>query len=356
MKSKNSGQIIIEVLVSAALFSLLAFSVATVLKDMLNVLVNGMKKQEAVYLAKEGLEAVRAIAQDDFSKLKNGSYGIEALNGRWELSEESQKESGFLRQIKIEDYKNFEGVKKVEVKIGWEGSQFGDENSLALSEFFTDQKIFALNLNPASYLTGDPTPWQGLAYTIVLSIKPEGTLQEEGACLFANQDASQGETPQLLQIESDGSSNYQLRIGEDAFLIGPILDKWTQLVITWDGANVTTYYNSEEATSQSLAPEKGTTLFKAYLLGISSDKTKSFKGDYKNLMIFERALNQKEILDLFSGKLPSLEGLKLYWKMNEGKESLVKDYGPFNVLGNITGQPLWKKVLTFSSFKEVADF
>lgn len=358
MKHKGcSGQIILDVLISTALFSLVGFSIATVLKDITNVLINGMEKQRAVYLAKEGLEGVGAINEDNFDELKSGNYGLKIINGEWELSKENQKENGFLRQINIENAKDFEETKKVNVKIQWEKPQFGNENSLDFSKYYTNPKTSALELNLSSYLTGDPAPWQGSAYTIIFSIKPKNLSQPKGAGLFANQYTSQGKkAPQLLQIESDGSSNYQLRMGENTFLIGPIQDKWTQLAITWNGNNLKIYYNGDNVTSQILSPNEGSKEFKNYLLGISSDKTKGFDGIYKNLMIFERPLSEKEISGLFSGKIPSLEGLKLYWKMNEGKGNSVRDFGPFNVSGKIVGSPLWKEILTLSSWKEVADF
>jgi hypothetical protein len=349
---KFSGQILLEILIAVALFSLAAFSVAPVLTDVINVVIDGMEKQKAVYLGIEGLEAIRAIIRENFDKLESGDYFLKVSNWSWELSKEIQRENGFLRQINIKEHENLEEIKKVKIKV-----EKSEKILFDILQYFGKTKNFALELSSSSYLIGQPNPWQGLAYTILFWVKPKNLFQAEGAGLFANQDTSQ--SPQgsnYLQIEFDGASNYQIRIGENTFLIGPTLNKWDQLAITWNGTNLNTYYNGEESVSQILPPEEGKTDFKNYLLGVSSDKTKSFEGVYKNLMIFERALTQEEIFDLFSGKLPSLEGLKLYWKINEGEGNLVEDFGPFNVSGEITGQPLWRKILTLSSWKQVADF
>jgi len=350
---KISGQIILEVLISVALFALVAFSVAVILKDVVSVLVNGMEKLKAVYLAKEGLEAVRAIAHDDFTQLKEGVFDVETANGRWELG--TSKESG--RQIYIEPYQSLEDVKKVQVKLTWKKPSFATENSLVLSEYFTNIKTFALEFNSSSYLIGQPIPWHASAYTIVFSIKPKTLSQTEGTGLFASQDTSKTPSlPGLLQIEFDGSANYQLRINDNIFVIGPATNKWTQIAVTWDGTELKIYYNGEKTFSQSLLPNQGAVQFRNYLLGISADRTKSFDGFYKNLMIFERAVSEEEISTLFSGQLPSLDGLKLYWKMNEGEGNLVRDFSPSNIAGNIVGQPLWKQILTISSWQRVADF
>ncbi len=354
---KSSGQILLEILISVALFTFLAFSVAPALRDITNVLVGDIKRQRAVYLGREGLEAVRAIAEADFSKLREGNHGLNISNWSWEFLGKSDRESDFIRQINIKDQKAFEELKRASVRIEWEEALFKNQNFSILYQYFVNPEIFAIELNLNSYLMGQPIPWQALSYTILLSVKPGEIIQEEGATLFGSQDISQVvEFTQFLQIEIDGAANYQIRIGENTFLIGPVSNRWSQLAVTWNGLNLKTFYNGQKTTSQILSPEKGNIAFKNYLLGISGDRRKSFKGVYKNLMIFERALSSKEVSDLFSGRRPSLEGLKLYWRMEKGEGSLVKDFGPFNVFGNITGQPVWREILNLFSWEKVADF
>jgi len=350
---KNSGQIIIEVLFSVALFSLVAFSVAVILKDGLEVLTLGMEKQRAIYLAKEGMEALESIAKDNFEQLKDGSFFLEFLGGNWEISDKEEKIEKFSRKINLEGEKDFEELKKGEVKIEWESPLIYGKNSLSLFKYFVNPKTFALELDSQSYVIGEPSPWEGQNYSIFLSLFPKTALQENGAGLFASKEEA-GNT--LLQIESDGNLNYQLRIGNKTFLIGEIKEKWTQIGITFDGSYLRIYYDGKESSSQSLSLDEGRVEFSRYLLGTSFNKQKGFSGIYKNLIIFDRSLNQNEISDLFSGKIPSSDGLRLYWKMVEGEGDSIKDFSSYNVSGKITGQILWKKIFNFSVWKEVGDF
>lgn len=353
---KLFGQIVIEVLISIALFSLVAFSIVTVLKDITSVLIGGINKMKATYLAKEGMEGILAILQENFQELKEGIWDLEASEGKWKFSEEIKEKNGFLRKIFIENLENLKELKKVGVEINWVNFENQKEEKISFSKYLTNLKDYILELNSSSYLSATPNQWSGQNYTIVFSVKPKMLSQLEGAGLFASQDTSEFSPSGLvLQIEFDGISNYQVKIGENTFLIGPIKENWTQLAVTWDGNEFKTYYDGKLQSSQILSLEEEVE-FKDYILGISSDKTKSFIGFYKNLMIFGRALNEEEIANLFSGNFPSLEGLRLFWKINEGEGNIVTDYSPSNISGSISGLPYWENFLNINSFEEVADF
>jgi len=359
MKFCNSaGQIILEVLISVALFALVAFSIATVLRSAPEVLINDIQKGRALYLAREALEAVKAIAQDDFTQLQNGKYALTASEGKWMLTNDEGKEGEFYRQVYIQDYDKDKEIKKISAKVKWSLPYFQKENVLTLNLYLTNTNIFGLQLgSPNNYLIANIVPWEASSYTVVLWVKPLATNQPEGSSLFANQNVNQLQNLLgFLQIEIDANSNYQVNLGNFSLTIGPIENKWSQLAVTWDGATLRTYYNGEEKSSQSLNKNDGDKSFSAYLVGTSADKTKGFLGIYKNLMVFDRALTSKEIRNLFSGDLPSLEGLRLYWKMNEGEGNLVQDFSPFDIAGEIIGQPLWRNILEIKTWEEVADF
>jgi len=355
--NKSFGQIVIEVLISIALFSLVAFSIATVLKDVISVLIGGVSKIRATYLTEEGLEGVWAILQENFDELEEGIWDLKISGGKWELSEEIEEKEGFLRKIFIEDVEELKELKKVKVELKWKNPESKKEENVSLSEYFTNLKDHVLELNSATYLRGTPPPWTGQNYTVIFSIKPKFLSQLEGAGLFASQDTSESSpsTP-FLEIEFDGISSYQVKIGEKTIFIGPVEEKWSQLAVTWNGTEFKTYYNGQLQVSQILSPEEGEIEFRDYILGISSDRTVGFAGFYKNLMIFERTLNDEEIANLFSGNIPSLEGLKLFWKINEGEGNTIKDYSLSNVSGTITGLPLWEDFLTIISFEEAVNF
>ena len=246
---KQKGQIILEVLISIALFSLVALSIAVIARDIVDVAIREMRKIESFYLAREGIEAIRAIGRADFEKLKNGIVGVEEINGQWEITRGVQKIRDFFRKITIEN-SPFEETKKIKVEVSFKDKNFKPENSVTLSGYLANKKIFALELNSSSYLKGDPIPWQASSWTIVFFVKPKTLSQIEGASLFANQDTSQN--PQetgFLQIEFDGNADYQVKINDNTFRFGNIQDKWTFLAIVWDGGNFKTYIDGKNTLS-----------------------------------------------------------------------------------------------------------
>lgn len=352
---KNSfGQIIIEVLAAVALFSVLAFSIAVIAKEIFLVSIQSQKKEKAIYLAQELMEAIRSIGEENFEKLKEGIYTLEFKEGQWELSNE--KSSGeFSHQVSIKNRDDLGKIKEIKVEVFWQEPESQEKQSFSLSEFFTASKIFVLELNSLSYLKGIPEAWSASEYTVLLSIKPKDLSQlQQGSGIFASQDLSENpESQTYLQIEYN-EGNYQLRLGEETFLVGPVLEKWSQLAIVRQGELLKIYYDGKETFSGALGSKEKQD-FSIYLLGTCATKTKSFAGFYKNLIIFNRALSFEEISSLFSGKPISFEGLKLYWKMEEGEGGTVKDYSLFGVNGEIVGTPFWKKI-QISSWREVGEF
>lgn len=350
-----SGQIIIEVLIGVALFALVGFSVATISRDIVDVLVEGLKRQQAVYLAKEGLEAIYAIASQDFSLLPEGdNWGLKILNNKWVLVNEKEKIGEFERYIRIQDISSFLEMKKIQVNLEWESPLFSRPRKVSLSQYFVNPLDFTLKLTSPSFITAQISPWSASSYTIIFWVKPTTLAQEDGAVLFANAQTSQ--IPSFLGIEFNETGHYQLRLKEKTFIIGEAKDKWVQIGISWDGANLATYLDGNQTSLETLSLEEGNIEFQNYLLGAPLDQKKGFEGYYKNFMVFGRALNKEEILNLFLGELPSQEELRVYWKINEGDGRIIKDYSKFNVQGTITGTPLWEKFLNLLEYEEVADF
>jgi prepilin-type N-terminal cleavage/methylation domain-containing protein len=99
-KNKN-GFSLVEVLLSVALFAILA----TVLLGGLiygqeGTLIGG-KTARATLLAEEGLEAVRNIRDSDYANLVDGTYGLAISGGKWTLSGTLDTTDIFTRHIDI---------------------------------------------------------------------------------------------------------------------------------------------------------------------------------------------------------------------------------------------------------------
>jgi hypothetical protein len=102
-----------------------------------------------------------------------------------------------------------------------------------------------------------------------------------------------------LQIELDGSGNYRLNAGDSAVssLIGPALDFFQHVAVTFDGSTLSTYLNgrlvqSDEWTGSSLG-------FRVLNVGIDREGSHPFTGLVDDVQVFSRALSGDEVAQTF---------------------------------------------------------
>lgn len=99
-KNKN-GFSLVEVLLSGALFAILAMVLLGGLIYGQEGTLTGGKTTRATLLAEEGLEAVRNIRDNNFSNLVDGTYGLAISGGKWTLSGASDLTDIFTRNVVI---------------------------------------------------------------------------------------------------------------------------------------------------------------------------------------------------------------------------------------------------------------
>jgi Tfp pilus assembly protein PilV len=102
-QATQRGQTLIEILLATALF-LMGVIVSGIL--VLNAVLaqsDNLTRTEAVFLAEEGIEAVRSIRDSDFDSLISGTYGITRNNGVYELIPAFDSVGQFTRTIVISD-------------------------------------------------------------------------------------------------------------------------------------------------------------------------------------------------------------------------------------------------------------
>lgn len=95
------GFSLVEVLLSIAVFLLLAMGlVSAILYGEESTALAG-KQARAMLLAKEGLEAVRSIRDADFANLSAGTHGLATTGGAWTLSGSSDTEDIYTRSVTL---------------------------------------------------------------------------------------------------------------------------------------------------------------------------------------------------------------------------------------------------------------
>ena len=100
-KSAIRGFSIIEVILATALFVLIAIALTNILIYGEQSSASAGTRARAVFLAEEGLEAVRNIKDTSFSNLANGNYGLAVSGSKWIFSGTSDTTGIFTRIINI---------------------------------------------------------------------------------------------------------------------------------------------------------------------------------------------------------------------------------------------------------------
>lgn len=136
-------------------------------------------------------------------------------------------------------------------------------------------------------------------------------------------------------MDSNGG-NYEVKIKGD--LLTP--DKWTHIAVTVDAATetITLYQDGEiKNTGEFYYDMKDIDLSETYIgnelkqefaLGYAYENSRFFRGQVSEARIWNRALTSEEINaeNHFYTVSPNANGLVAYWKINDGKGSIFKDY------------------------------
>lgn len=121
----NRGQSLVELLIALGIFVTM---VSVVVFILLSSYVSNLKSGEntqALFLAEEGLEAVRSIRDNNWGNLAAGSHGLEVSGSDWMFSGSQEDLSSKLkegaRQVIVEDIDS--SRKKITSKVTWKSPQ-----------------------------------------------------------------------------------------------------------------------------------------------------------------------------------------------------------------------------------------
>lgn len=139
---KQRGQILGEVLIAIAVFTLVIFSASLLIFDSFTATRQGLERTKATLLAKEGLEAARSIKNNDFDDLETGDHGIATSGGKWVFTDSPDELDKYTRTILISDDDNEDGKKKVLSRVEWSINSAREEK-IELATYLADYGISA---------------------------------------------------------------------------------------------------------------------------------------------------------------------------------------------------------------------
>lgn len=122
--STNKGFSLVEVLLSIVLLALLAGTfVSSLIYGQESERLAG-DRARAVFLAEEGMEAVRNMRDENFSNLTTGTHGLAISGNQWTFSGSSDVADVFTRSISISDIDA--NTKNVKVDVNWKQNEQRD--------------------------------------------------------------------------------------------------------------------------------------------------------------------------------------------------------------------------------------
>ena len=137
--NNKSGFSLIEVILTAVVFSLLVVALIGVLSLGEETSIMGGARSQAVFLSEEGLEAVRNIRDESFVNLVDGTYGISKTTSEWDFLGASDTNGIFVRSINISTVDA--NTKLVTSTISWQ-QNLHRTGSVVLSTYFSNWKPF----------------------------------------------------------------------------------------------------------------------------------------------------------------------------------------------------------------------
>ena len=121
LKNLKTGLTLIEAILAIAVFVVLVSGlVGSLVYGHWSTFLAG-ERNRAVYIAEEGLEAVRNIRDDAFTNLTDGTHGLEVSANEWTLSGSSDTTDGFTRSVNISAVSDY--IKNITSTVIWDQSE-----------------------------------------------------------------------------------------------------------------------------------------------------------------------------------------------------------------------------------------
>ena len=114
---RANGFSLLEVILAVLLFGLVATGlIGSFIYSQQNISANS-HRSKALFLAQEGLEAVRNIRDNNYNNLIDGTYGLSIQNNQWAFTSQPDQNDIFTRSIIISQVEP--DIKQITTRIAW---------------------------------------------------------------------------------------------------------------------------------------------------------------------------------------------------------------------------------------------
>ena len=168
--------------------------------------------------------------------------------------------------------------------------------------------------------------------TYEMKIYPQGLNRTNYPQRYLALEQSDASKSLLLRFnEANAENRLQVILSGNRFLSNTQFEngQWYLLSVVCDGTTISLYVNGELDASINGSIEGGSLDFQRYEMGMSWGRSyprqQFFDHRFGEIRIWDRALSATEIKGGMCGVDPQSEGLKAYWKFNEGEGHIFKD-------------------------------
>jgi len=162
-KTFLKGFSLVEAIIACAVFAIITTSTATVIFNSRSGIKGAGNYERAVFLAEEGLEALRSMRDNDFSDLTNGDKGLSKSGAMWAFSGSQDTVDIFSRQINVATVDA--NTKKIVSRVSWDVGQ-GETKEIYLEENLKNWKVADYSMMVYSKMTSTPyyRIWNGTSW------------------------------------------------------------------------------------------------------------------------------------------------------------------------------------------------
>ncbi len=111
------GQALLELIIASGIFLISTSSIITLVFGARSLITDTRQSLLGTEIAKEGLEAARLLRDQGWSQLPEGTYGLQKVNGNWQLNGTSDSQSGYSRTITVTE--NSANSKTIVSRVNW---------------------------------------------------------------------------------------------------------------------------------------------------------------------------------------------------------------------------------------------
>jgi len=335
-EEKNKGISIIEVILSVAIFVLGVASIALMHLNSVMGSYNSLDETRAVFVAQEGLEAVKSIRDNNFNNLSRGKYDLALNEGKWNLVSTEGLVGHWKLSGDARDYSGNNNHGTVFGGVQWVEDRKGEKNGAAefdgVDDYVNIPDSASLKINTAITVS---------AWIKTLAIKNDMFIMIKWHGFSLESKRPWAPNGQFVLFIDGGERRVLFNNSHHD-------GEWHHLVVTYssDSRTIISYLDGKKDNSNVLSG------LSTYLMSTSSNPLYLLRwgSSYKNgliddVRVYNRALSETEIQNLYKnyeGKYKKEvrlsvsdvdDGLVGYWKLNGD----AKDYSGYNNNGTNYG-------------------